>query len=695
MLRRTIAISAVFCVSLEPVQASQVLRQLGTLSSTSLSREIFDGGRTSAVVASPVPGRGGSSEAGSPRAVRVAAWDYQTLREAKAVLGDGTVGGSGPIMPFTFRFTSGGSQTAQSGGLEGFVYAENEIANTRGRGEIEHHVQDYVNYLDALFAPVSWAQDARQRLAWIDKTYTNPREKYDKIMEFANDYTGKLRQSVKAGDAAGWMRTARIYELFPRAYNLEGKRENRDAWEVSSKKSSKEKAPPFFADFGAQDFADIRDRGFDAVWPMGIFPIGERGRTGTGGGSPYSIKDHAGVNKDLGSPGDFRGFVDRAHQAGLRVIIDFVPNHTSMDSKMLMEHPEYFVHRPADSSSPDSPPDGYFVHQDPKTGKKLWIRHGASGRWGGGRDYWIDTAQVDYSNPMFRRAMIDNVAGWVQNYGVDGFRIDMAHLITNAVFGGTWAGEAGGSMPQREFLEEMTTELKTRFPGVAFMAEAYDRWDDLSKAGVDLIYGKNNQTYSGGQHLGWYDAMAGRNPGWIRGALQRSEFLQWQTGGSDMLDMVGNHDEPAPGRVFGQWERGATFLTLMNPGSLLFYGSAETGFDGAVPNGEQKPLPFSVPTQIDWANADRETARFYNDTFQQASEIKGLLGEPEMTVLRGDTPWVGYLLTPKDPAQASIKAAAVLANPTGQTVQVSFKDARLGVEYNGSLPPYGHALVKL
>ena len=542
-------------------------------------------------------------------------------------------------------------------------------------------MQDYLRYVDALLAHVSWAVDARAALRDIDRKYPDPREKYEKVMEFVRAYTEQLRQAVKAADGAAWVRGARIYEIFPRAYNLKSNLENEGAW-----KSGRD--PKFFADFADKDLADIQAKGFDTLWVMGIFPIGEKGRTGTGGGSPYSIKDHSALNPGLGSPEDFRDFVARAHRRGMRVIIDFVPNHTSMDSKMLDEHPDYFIHRPAQG---DVPPSGYFLHQDSKTGKKYWIRHGGMAGWGGSRDYWIDTAQVDYSNPAFRREMVRIAGQWVQNYGVDGFRVDMAYLVTNAYFGGTWGNEMGASLPQREFLEELITEVKARHPGTAFIAESYDRWDDLSSAGFDLIYGKNNMDRPGAHH-GWYDAVASRDPGWIREALKRAEFLQWQAGGSDMLNFIGNHDESSPARVFGAWQGGAAFLTLLMPGSSLFYGSAEIGYDGAV-SAEHKPLPFSVPAAIDWSKADPDTTRFYNETFQAAQALKQELGDMDMEVLRTDAAWVGYVLRPKDAQRATRKAAVVIANPTGRGVSVSFKAAG-GIGYDGSLPPYGYALLR-
>jgi glycosidase len=608
-----------------------------------------------------------------------------SIREAKDLLAYGSSSlDGGEVWPFHFKFKDGGEAVAQGSGLEGFVYAEREIARTKGAGQLVHHVQDYVRYLDTVLASVSWAEDARDYIRQIDASISDPGEKYDAIMNFVRDYTAQLKESVRKADRAAWARSARIYEFFPRAYNLEGKRNARGSWDAQSKKD-------FFRDFRDQDLLDIKKRGFDTLWVMGIFPIGKRDPFGTAGGSPYSVSDHEGIHKDLGSPESFRDFVARAHRLGLRVIIDFIPNHTSMDSKMLNERPDFFVHRPAGQGER---PYGYFEHTDPNTGRKLWVRHGGYDSYGS-RAYWEDTTQVDYSNPALRRHMIGVVSRWVERFGVDGFRVDMAYQVTNAYFNRNWDGEMGGPPPRREFLEELITEVKARYPGTAFIAEGYDRFDDLSKAGFDLIYSKNNIGRRGGHH-GWYDAMTSKDPGWIREAIRRQAYLDWQDGGMSQTTFIGNHDEPAPARALGPWMAGATFLTLLMPGSLLFYGSQEIGFDAAVPH-EHKSIPFSVPVNVDWENADPEITRFHNETFRYASAAHASLGETETIPLPLDgwPRWTGYLLKSKSPRSGGLRALAVLANPSDHAVEYSFEDPELGIRRSGTLDAYGYTAVPI
>ena len=594
---------------------------------------------------------------------------YQRLQQLRSLLSLGTPKSDGTMIgPFTFRAGSG-SCTAPAAGLEGFVYGEEKAAAALGQDAIRHHLQDYGRYLDDLLAPIPWASEARKNIKALLCGPGSDAAKYDTLMAFVRQYTGILQQQAAASDKSRWVREARIYEVFPRAFNLPG-------WRASQGRPAG-KGGSFFADFGTEDLRAIGDMGFDTVWVMGIFPIGERHQSGTGGGSPYSIRDHASLNPELGSPEEFRLFVSRAHELGMKIVVDFVPNHTSMDSRLLSEHPDYFLHTRTKPSG-----EGWFT-----AGPGLWIRHGGFSVFGS-VSFWNDTAQVDYSSEGLRREMSRIVRSWVDRFGVDGFRVDMAYLDLNANFGRTW----GVSMPRREFMEQLITETRAGYPATAFMAEGYDNWDELSACGFDLIYGKNNMDRPGG-HVGWYDALQSRSPGWIRAGLERVEFLQWQKGGSDMLDFIGNHDEASPERAFGPWMQGASFLTLLMPGAQLFYGSQEAGFDAGGSEGQEpKSIPFNFPVQVDW-KSDPGTSEFYREAFKAAAGVRAGLKNPTLRALRpqGEPGWVGYALTAPGAKKPGL---LVLANPTPGSVAVDFHDDRLGTGWTGTLPPYGYAAVE-
>lgn len=144
-----------------------------------------------------------------------------------------------------------------------------------------------------------------------------------------------------------------------------------------------------------RDLTRIRNLGTDIVWLLPIHPIGKVGRKGTLG-SPYAIQDYRKINPEYGTMKDFRTLVDAIHAQGMKCIIDVVYNHTSPDSWLCRNHPEWFYHRT----------DGSF-------GNKI----GA----------WADVVDLDYTQPGLWDYQIDTLKQWAQI--VDGFRCDVAPLI--------------------------------------------------------------------------------------------------------------------------------------------------------------------------------------------------------------------------------------------------------------------------
>ena len=139
----------------------------------------------------------------------------------------------------------------------------------------------------------------------------------------------------------------------------------------------------------------IKALGADVIWLMPIHPIGKVKRKGTLG-SPYAISDYRAVNPEFGTLDDFKSLVAAVHDRGMRCIIDVVYNHTSPDSVLSREHPEWFYHKP----------DGSF-------GNRVGD--------------WSDIIDLDYSNKELWRYQIDTLKYWAQ--WVDGFRCDVAPLI--------------------------------------------------------------------------------------------------------------------------------------------------------------------------------------------------------------------------------------------------------------------------
>ena len=140
--------------------------------------------------------------------------------------------------------------------------------------------------------------------------------------------------------------------------------------------------------------------GIDAVWLMPVYPIGEEGRKGSLG-SYYSIRDYCAVNDEFGTMADFDSFVAKAHSLGMKVLLDWVANHTSRDAVWMRE-------RPAD----------WYERNEDGTAKVPWD--------------WTDTAKLNYANHDVWRAQIEAMRFWVEQHDVDGFRCDMAMLVPTA-----------------------------------------------------------------------------------------------------------------------------------------------------------------------------------------------------------------------------------------------------------------------
>ncbi len=150
-----------------------------------------------------------------------------------------------------------------------------------------------------------------------------------------------------------------------------------------------------FADVEA-DLPRIRQMGVDLIWLLPIHPIGKVNRKGRLG-SPYSISDYRGINPEYGTLEDFTRLVKKAHAAGMRIMIDVVYNHTSHDSLLLSQHPDWF-HQDASGSPVTTVPD------------------------------WSDVIDLKHPNPSLTTYLHETLQYWA-GLGVDGFRCDVASLL--------------------------------------------------------------------------------------------------------------------------------------------------------------------------------------------------------------------------------------------------------------------------
>jgi glycosidase len=195
-----------------------------------------------------------------------------------------------------------------------------------------------------------------------------------------------------------WHKNANIYEVNLRHYTEEGT----------------------FAAF-QEHLPRLKEMGVDILWLMPIHPISEKNRKATNDftveeiddpslkaeslGSPYAVADYKKVNPDYGTMADFKALLQAIHDQGMHCIIDWVPNHTGWDNHWIEEHPDWYT----------KGPDGNIT--DP-------INDATGERWG-----WTDVADLNYDNPDMRLEMIDAMRFWVEDVGIDGFRVDVAHGV--------------------------------------------------------------------------------------------------------------------------------------------------------------------------------------------------------------------------------------------------------------------------
>ncbi|HMB63565.1 MAG TPA: alpha-amylase family glycosyl hydrolase [Eudoraea sp.] len=148
----------------------------------------------------------------------------------------------------------------------------------------------------------------------------------------------------------------------------------------------------------------LKEMGMDILWFMPINPVSVKNRKGELG-SPYAAADYYDTNPDFGTMDDFRHMMKAVQDAGMYVIIDWVPNHTGWDHTWITEHPDWYT----------KDKDGNIT--DP-------INAETGAPWG-----WTDVADLNYDNPEMRQGMIEAMAFWIRDVGIDGFRVDVAHGV--------------------------------------------------------------------------------------------------------------------------------------------------------------------------------------------------------------------------------------------------------------------------
>ena len=280
----------------------------------------------------------------------------------------------------------------------------------------------------------------------------------------------------------------------------------------------------------------LRSIGVDAIWLMPIYPIGEDGRKGSLG-SYYSIKDYTAVNPEFGTDDDFRAFVAAAHAMGMRVLLDWVANHTARDARWIAE-------RPAD----------WYERDEQGVAKVPWD--------------WTDTAKLNYANHDVWRGQIDAMRYWVENFDVDGFRCDMAMLVPI------------------EFWQEASEELHRIKSDIFMLAEAEED---------NLFNNAFNMSYQWNVHHIMVDIAKGARRVWdLRNAIH-SERARYPREAMRM-SFTSNHDENSwsgsEQSRFGAALEVMTAMTFLMPSTMpLIYTGQEVGYDHSFEFFERDAIP--------------------------------------------------------------------------------------------------------
>lgn len=286
----------------------------------------------------------------------------------------------------------------------------------------------------------------------------------------------------------------------------------------------------------AKGLDHIKTLGADIVWLMPIHPIGEEKRKGKLG-SPYAVKDYYGINPEFGTEEDFRHLVTEAHKRNLKVILDWVPNHSAWDNSLVDSHPHWY----AKDHNGDFRPSPWWD--------------------------WSDIIEFDYSEAALREYMINAMCYWVESYDIDGFRCDVAGYVPN------------------DFWHQARLALDKIKP-VFMLAE----WENR-----DLHERAFNMTYA----WSWNETMHELANG--RCSLDRlRKYYSWNERAwphnAYRMTFVSNHDKNAwdgtQSEQFGEALEGAIALSVLGEGMPLIYNGQEAG--------ETKRLAFFERDPIHW-----------------------------------------------------------------------------------------------
>jgi hypothetical protein len=317
-----------------------------------------------------------------------------------------------------------------------------------------------------------------------------------------------------------------------------------------------------------EEWDALGQAGFDSIWLMGVWersPAGMRIAQRIQDlqtayrkalpdysnqdvvGSPYAVHRYV-VDPRLGGPEGLKSARLDLARRGIRLILDFVPNHVALDHVWVFEHSEYFIQGDADDLRRDA--EGFFA-----AGPAV-IAYGRDPYF----PPWTDTAQLSAFHPGQRAATVKVLQDLSDQ--CDGVRCDMAMLLISRIFEMTW-GNRAGQRPASEYWREVIEAVRRHSPGFLFLGEAY--WDlewELQQQGFDYCYDKR-----------LYDRLVQADAEGIRQHLQADVSYQ-----DKLVRFIENHDEPRATQIFSSGKLFAAAVAVSSlPGAKLFH---EGQFEG-------------------------------------------------------------------------------------------------------------------
>lgn len=258
-------------------------------------------------------------------------------------------------------------------------------------------------------------------------------------------------------------------------------------------------------------------------------------------GSAYCVRAYA-VDERLGGAEGLARARRELAKRGMRLILDFVPNHVAPDHAWVARHPEFFVR--GTRADLEQAPESFFERDE------IIFANGRDPNF----PAWRDVLQLNAFHAGARAAAIETVNTLAAQ--CDGLRCDVAMLLLNRVFAATWRARAG-DMPETEYWGDLIAAVKKNFPDLLFIAEAY--WDteaELIANGFDYCYDKK-----------LYDRLAHATGNAVLHQIRAAHAYQ-----DHLVRFIENHDEPRAAKTFAPLQqRAAALATATLPGAKIFY----------------------------------------------------------------------------------------------------------------------------